>query len=694
MAYKPVKVPQKEISSVDITSAAGGLYTGGDQNAPVNCFVKSKDSELTHDGYLIPRRKLIPILPDTVGVAYQKFPVLWEGLLYIFTVDDGKVKWTTLFGSEWTDCDGANDVTTNNGGMPKLIRVLDKVLIINGKNGDRLCFVDLTIADWPVVKYDPVADPTVVPTAALTNISSGALDIFYAYNYNGNIGMTELSPIATVSINRPRDMWQTGTAGSLELTRTGSIPANAQSWNVFIALASTTGTIQPSDMLMIAGGLDLGTDKFIDDGSLDINLGAVAPEVNSTEGPRVDQGIVEDGTPVLFADQDNLYNIWIGGGGQYALDFSTNNGGYRAEPQRGTNYYPTTIVGFRTGQGVPALTVLYSNTEGLSKQAVLQQQTVNYGNASFTVWGVTEQHYGAAGVAAPNSAINYNGKLLFLSTAGFMSMETQPTVQNVLSTHGVDRPIRDFVKSIKNSAMPSVIGAGWDNKYMWLVPSLGFDDPQQILVLDTNSKGVEENGAWYTLNIKAQWIGTISPPDGPAFVYVSQGNKTFMLTEGSSTFDVVGGVNVPFSTSARGALTGVSGVAHNTWMADVQAMFYVLGLVGGMWIGVTYRNLNGRLKTKRKFIQGPSFNPSAAGGYGDPGWIYAYGPMVPGYAGTPYIDDSAVSVSSKDVRVPVRIDDIHNEAQWFYSTEVGYNDFKFKAVSYEGINLGVRPDLQ
>lgn len=694
MITKPVKVPQKEISSVDVPNFAGGLYLQGDQNGPVNSFVRSKDCELTTDGYMTQRRRLVPFLPDTVEAGYQKAPMLWEGELYYFTADDGKAKWCQIGDLTWTDCDGDNEVTTLNGGMPKFIRVLDKVLIINGKNGDKLAYIDLALPDFPVVKYELVDNPTTAPTAALTNLAAGDFDIYYAFSYLGNIGETELSPILTTSINRTRDQWTTGTPGAYTLTRTGTIPTGAQYWQVYIAIASTAGSIQPSDMLLIAGKLDLNTDKFTDDGTLDINLGSPAPLANSTDGPRVDQGIVEDGTPILFADQDNLYNIWIGGGGQYALDFSTSNGGYRAEPQKGTNYYPTTIIGFRTGQGVPALTVLYSNTEGLSKQAVLQQQVVNYGESSFTVWGVTEQHYGAAGVAAPNSAINYNGKLLFLSTAGFMSMETQPTIQNVLSTHGIDQPIKDLINSIKNSAMPSVVGAGWENKYMWLVPSLGFDTPQQILVLDTNNKGVEDNGAWYTLNIAAQWIGVISPQDSAAFVYITQGNKSYKLMESNSTFDVKNGVNVPFSTSARGTLIGMGGNAHNVWQADVQAMFYILGFIGTITVGVTYRGQNGKLKSKKKVYIGPEYTPSSAGGWGDPQWTYANFPQLPGWSAFPIIDDSQVAVGAKDVRIPVRIDDIHNEAQWWFSTGVGYNAFKLRVVSYEGINLGVRPDLQ
>jgi hypothetical protein len=471
MTYKPVPVPKQEISSVDVPNMAGGLYLQGAQNAPVNSFVSSKDVELTAVGYATNRRRLVPFLPDTEETSYQKAPILFNGQLYYFTLDAGKAKFCQYGDSTWVNCGGgSNSFTTLNGGFPKLIRVLDNILILNGKNGDKLAYIDLNTPGFPVIKYTLVTNPTLAPTDVLTNITSGAFHIYYAFTYSGAVGETELSPILDVSINRVRDQWQIGTAGSIKVTRTGSIPTGARYWNLYVALASTAGTVQPSDMLQLAVKLDLATTDFVDDGSLSINLGSVPPSANSTDGPRVSNGLVEDGNPILFQDEDNPYNIHIGGGGPNAMDFSVSNGGYRAEPEKGTNFYPTTIIGFRTGQGVPALTVLYSNTEGLSKQAVLQQQTVNYGDQSFTVWGVTEQHYGAAGVAAPNSAINYNGKLLFLSTDGFQSAETQPTIQNVLSIVPVSSPIDDYVRGIKNSAMPTVVGAGWNNKFMWLVP--------------------------------------------------------------------------------------------------------------------------------------------------------------------------------------------------------------------------------
>lgn len=695
MITKPAKIPERNVVSTDIVKFDGGLYMGGAENAPQNSMTDAKDVELDNDGYIIPRRKLTKFLPDTINTSYQKFPVLWKGEIYYFTADNGKIRYCQSEDSAWTDCGGDNDFVTNNGGMAKFLRVLDNVLILNGKNGDKLSFVSLNDIGFPVVKYDAVSDPVLAPTDVLTGLASGSFNVYYAFNYSGSVGETKLSPILTVSVDHTRDEWSTmDTPGSVEITRTGTVPDGAKYWNIYMAIAATSGTIQDSDMLLLAAKQDLSTTKFIDNGTLAINLGSVAPIANSTDGPRVDQGEIVDGNPILYADQDNPYAIWIGGGGPYAMDFSISNGGYKAEPEKGTNFYPTRIIGFRTGQGQPALTVLYSNTEGLSKQAVLAQQTVNYGDSSFTVWGVTEQHYGAAGLAAPNSAINYNGRLVFLSTDGVMSMETQPSIQNVLSTLDVSNPVNNLIRSIKNSAMDKVIGAGWGNKYMWLLPSYGFDTPQEIGVLDANNKGVGGQGAWYTLKIAADWIGVVSPFDSPAFVYISQGNKTYKLSEISTTFDLVESVAKPFSTSATGPMLPVSGAAHNSWQAAVQAVFNVMDLIGTVEVGINYRNKNGSLKTKSKIYEGPASAPSQAGGWGDTQWTYAKLPQIPGWRAFPYIYESSTSLNAENARIKVRINDIVNEWQWFIRTEIGYNNYKLRAASLEGIGLGIKPDLQ
>lgn len=686
---KPEKVPKKNITSIDVTGWSGGLFLNGEQMAEGNQFVSSSNVELSPNGRPRPRKSLQRWLPDTVETVYEIFPALVNGELYFFTADQNKLKYCQEGDSGWTDCTGDNTITTNNGGKTTFLRVLNSILVLNGSNGDRLCYIDLENIAFPVVKYTFVANPATAVSITPTGITnSGSYKIYYGWTYSSPTGETEISPILTYTINKPRDQWKEDGTEFLTITFPGSPPPGATYRNLYVALAANGGTIQPTDMLMLAGGLDLNQTSIVDSGTLAIDIGrGNPPSANSTEGPRVDHGIETNGRPVLFGDVDEPDNVWIGGDGEFARDFSSANGGFRSTPSKGTNYYPASVIGFRNGQGIPSLTILFSNTQGISKQATLEQQTINYGNQSFVVWGVTEQNYGAAGVASSYGVINYKGQLSFPSTDGMMSMDTQPQLQNVLATKDIDKNIKEYMRRVNVSALAEIVGTAWGNKFMWIIPAYGFPTPTEILIRD-----LDNNGAWYTLQIPAQWIGTVTPPDSPGFVYVCQGNKILKLYEAFGSVDYVDGAKT-FPTSVTGAMIGVND-AHNGYQAIVQAMFYMLDLIGDIYVGVTYRNQNGKLKTKEKLYHGPKYLRSSSGGWSDPEYVFNGAPTPATWQQSTHIDETSSSLIREDKRIPLNINDLASELQPFIRTPDGYSDYLWHSVSFEGENLGVKPDLR
>lgn len=693
---KPAKVPKRNIGSLDLNGWSGGLFLNGARLAEGNQFVSSKDIRLTQEGRISERYSLEKFLPDTEGTVYEVFPALWEGQLYFFVADNGKLKYCQIGDSGWTNCGGgSNDITTGQGGKPTFIRVLNSILLLNGGNGDKICYIDLETAGFPVVKYTAVDDPTSAVTAAATGITaSGDYKIYYGYTYSSATGETLLSPILEQAISKPRSNWDEDGSEYLTISRPdfGAEPAGATYWNLYIALAANGGSIQDSDMLMLAGGLDLNQESIIDNGTLAIDVGrGNPPTVNSTDGPRADNAIETNGRPVLYNVYDENGNptgeVFIGGDGEFALDFSSANGGFRSEPSKGTNYYPSSIIGFRNGQGIPSLTILFSNTQGLAKQATLEQQTINYGNQSFVVWGVTEQNYGAAGVASPYGVVNYKGQLMIPSTDGLLSADTQPQLQNIIQILNVDQDIDPLFKRINTSALPEIVGIGWANQFQFIVPTDGFTTPNKILVRD-----LENNGAYYTLDIPAQWIGVVSPPNSPAFVYICQGNKILKFSDTFGTVDYKGDGPETFSTSITGAMVGLND-AHNAYQAMVQAVFDVLDIVGTITVGVTYINQNGKVKTKEKTFVGPEYVKSSAGGWSDPGWVYN-GPPTPAWNDSTDIDEASSSLNRVDKRIKIPINDLVAAAQWYMRSADGYASFTLRTVSYEGENLGVKPDLR
>ena len=660
----------------------------GEHNAAPNQFVAGSNVELTATGSLTERKSLQQWLPDTEGTVYHVKSALVDGVLTHFVADNGRIRWTIAGSGIWTNCGGANTVTTGNGIKTTFLRTLDVLLILNGV--DKMKWVDLKTKN--VVASVFVPNPTSAPTGALTGLTTGAYNIYFGYTFSSATGETKLSPILTQSINKPRDNWKVDGTEYITLSRPAGNPTGAKTWNLYVALASNGGTINDTDMLMLAGGLDLNTLAFTDNGTLAIDIGRGTPPTdNSTDGARATHGIESSGRPILFGIKDDLGNdtgdILIGGDGEFANDFSASNGGFRAQPSKGTDYYPASVIGFRNGQGIPSITVLFSNTEGISKQATLEQQTINYGNQTFVVWGVTEQNYGAAGVASSYGVVNYNGALTFPTFDGMMSMDTQPQLQNVLATRRAADDLAGFFKSVNTNALGEIVGTGWENKLFYIVPAYGFPTPNQIAIKDNNN-----NGSWYTEDIEAQWIGTVSPPDSPAFVYICQGNKIMKLLDYFGTADYKGGAAKNFTTSATGSFLGVSD-ARNAFKSIVQGVFYIIDFIGEMTIGVNYVNENGRVKSKKKTIKGAKYQVSSSGGWSDPQYVYNGADAPAGWDAVAQIDEAASSLQKLTKRHKLPMDVLASEVQWWYQTPLGYNSYELKSVSYEGENLGVEPDL-
>lgn len=686
---KPVKVPERKITSIDVTDFSGGTNLNGEFSAKSNEITFGLNTISDEQGKLMQRYVLKRWLPSTTGNVYQVSANLYGGEIYYITADNGKIKYCTASSSAWTDCGGSNTFTA--GAVTTFIRVLDRVLILNGV--DKLAYVKLS--DKTVVKFTALANPVSPPAVTAAGIAtSGSFKIYYCTNFNSTVGQTAISPILSQTISKPRDMWKTDGSEYLNVARVNTPPAGATSWNLYASMSPAGGTIAASDMLLIAGGIDLSVTTFMDNGTLPIDLSrGTAPEYNSTDGPIAKYGTESEGRPILYGIKNDEYALLIGGDGDNAMDFSPNNGGYRAVLNKGTNYFPSSVIGFRNGQGIPSLTTLFSSTQGTSKQSILEQQTVTYGNYSFVVWAVTEQNYGAAGVSSPYAVVNYNGGLHFPTVNGFSTMDTEASLQNVLSIKQITGAVGEFVRSISTRSLGNIIGTAWDNKVYWTVPSAGNTVPNKILMYSMRDSG--EIGAFHILDIAAQWIGVVSPNDTASFVYVCQGNSTYKLQEGYITADEsASGVAVPFPVEAVGPFVSAT-PAHNSSMAVVQAVFYLEDFMGEVTIGVNYRNSSGTIVPKSKLVVGPTYSSSTNGNWSDVHILFnGTQPPLSWSDSTYSIGDDAIASQKISKRVPLPMNVISNEFQYFIKSDAGNNSWTLRSVSYEGQSIGVKGDLR
>ncbi len=130
-------------------------------------------------------------------------------------------------------------------------------------------------------------------------------------------------------------------------------------------------------------------------------------------------------------------------------------------------------------------------------------------------------------------------------------------------------------------------------------------------------------------------------------------------------------------------------------MSVVQVVFYLVDFIGAVEIGVTYRNENGRMKTKTKVIQGGVYSSSLSGGWDDPGYLYAGEPTeYSSWDEVPVISGEETSIKAdRRERLPLNV--VSNEMQWYISSGIDQpSAFLLRSVSYEGVAIGVKGDLR
>jgi hypothetical protein len=688
MAEQLSAMKEPNISSLDIVSFDGGIDQRGAANVRTNNYTKGRNVMVNEQGLATHRYGLQRWLPDTIGTVYQVFPLVKNGSLYYFVADNGKIRYCQEGDRDWTDC--AGDTVTTDGVVTTFIRRYDLILILNGE--DTLGYV--MVDDFTVHHSTKVDNPTTKPTLARKSLSSGSHNVYYAIAYNGEMGQTAISPISSIGNNKIRAQWAAGGGDGITITDPNTRPAGAESWNLYCA-TSISGTVpQASDMLPLKLGIDLNTTEFFDDGTLTINLSTgTAPEDNSTEGPKAAYGIIVDDYVILYGVKDDAYAFYISSGRPDKLSFSVSDGGFRHVGNQGTNYYPMSVIGYRSGRGVPSITVMYSNTEGLSKQTILEPQTVSYGNSSFLVWTETDQNYGAAGVSSPYGVVNYRGALRFPTYDGFAKLSTQASLQNVLLPERISDPIVNEIKSIKTENLPQIVGTAWANRIFWSVPSRGFDYNNEIIVADVSRRDTE---AWMVWDIPSQWLGVISPNDSAAFVYVCQDNHIFRLQESYVALDETSdGLTKAFPVELETALIGTD-TAHDGFYAVVQVVFYLLDFIGSVDLEINYRDYrSGKMRTHTKTVTNGEYAKSHIGGWSSPGYLFnqELPTKVLTWADVAKISDAGTARKNSRQVVFNLINVVTNELKAGVSVNLDKSAVVARSISFQGENLGISPGI-
>lgn len=688
----PVKVKGAAIvTPVQITSFAAGLDERGDYNIPPDALSYGRNVRVNSANNTTKRLSKERWLPDSVGFNSEVSTVYYGGEIIHFIADDGKVKYCRPGDSVWTDCGGTNTITTDPDVITTFLRVNDILFCMNGV--DELRYVVLSTLDITVFTF--VADPTAAITAVATGITaSGAFKVYYAYTYNSDGGgETAISPILSQAVSKSRSTWAADGTEYLTLTFNDTPPAGATSRNLYAAIALQGTTPVASDLAMLQSNIPLASASFVDNGSIGFNISFnTAPDTNSTAGIKAAAGTMAGNIPVLYGNPDSPYDLYFGGLTDDGVSFGANNGAQRLPLLKGTNYYPTSVIGFRNNQNIPNLLTLFSGTEGVSKQQIISLKTLSYGNTTIQYWGADDLNAGASAVYARYGVVSYLGQLLFPASNGITSIKTDPNLQNVLSPSIVSNQIANTYSTIKNASFNKIVGAPWNNLVAFAVPSRGYNYNNQLLIYDLTNK---EKPKWYIWDLVVDWIGAVSPPDADSFMYIRQGTHFFKLIDSYAAEDEESdGTHTPYPVTVETALVP-SSQARNSFFASSQAVVYVAGFVGTVNVEVTYIDKKGRVKSKRKAFTNGSVNFNVFGGWGNPRllWRSFNNRVINWSTPMPFSDesnDSGKIVKRLRIRLP---NPVVNEAKFKVWSELDNTSFDVVNCLIEAVNIGVIGDI-
>lgn len=688
---KPVQVKGAPITSSDFMSFASGLDERGDFNISPDAFSYGRNVSVNTANNATHRLSKQKWLPNSVGFNGEVAPIYYNGVLYYFIADDGKIRYCQDNDTAWTDCGGSNVVTTTAGIITTFLRINDILLVLNGT--DTLRYIKLS--DKTMVQFTHVADPTAAITAVAGGITaSGSYKVFYAYTYNSDGGgETAISPILSQAVSKSRSTWKSDGTEYLTLTFNDTPPAGATSRNLYAAIALQGTTPVASDLAMLQANIPTSVASFVDNGSIPFNIAYnTAPDTNSTTGIKASLGTLVGSTPLLYGDPDNPYDLNFGAITDTGISFGANNGAQRLPLLKGTNYYPTCAVGFRNNQGIPNLMVLFSSPSGISKQQIVSQKQLTYGNATVNYWGEDDLNAGASSTYGKYGAINYLGQLLFLASEGITSIKTDQRVLNMLTAELVSQQIKDTYASIKNANFNLVVSAGWNNLVCFTVPSQGYDYNNQILVYDLVNK---DRPKWYIWDLAADWIGTVSPPNHDSFLYIRQGNQFFKLVESYVAEDQnADGTSTAYPVEVDSLLKAFS-AGRNVFFAANQAVVYLANFIGTVTITVKYYDKKGNPHYKSKPFTNGTPGRNTLAGWGNPRLLWqSFNNRLLGWS-TPMPSANQSNTALKiNKRCRVKLPNpVINEAKITVSSDLDNTSFDLVGGNFEGVNVGVIGDI-
>lgn len=440
--------------------------------------------------------------------------------IHLLQVQNGTVYVSTNDGQSWAACTGG---TFTAGKKVHFVQANEYTYMYNG--WDNIIRYNGTTT---LQTYTSLASPSGV-SAVKTGLSGTTYTYRYRVSAVNDIGYTQASTALTVQVGDTRGSFD----ASNKVTFTWSAVSGAVRYDIYV------GQIAGEEVYLdsVEGN---ATVTYIDAGQAVEQITSVAPDTNTTQGPRVGDMELIGTRLYATADRDFPYRVWISGAGRYIGYFSSAYDATYIDLQKGGQFKPKKVEDYRDGKGTPLATVWCDSADGRGCvwQGTLENFTV--GDVTFPVPAFYKLP-GSRGTSAPDSVINVLNDYMYYNTQAFYNLGSRAQYLNLLSTDESSANIRPTMKLIRQSASHKIAAHFQDAKVYFSVP-YNSDDNSGTIVYDTERK------AWLPEAFDVGFERFFAYTDNDGFRHLlawKPGDS--QLTEISDDFR--GDYGVPFQTS-------------------------------------------------------------------------------------------------------------------------------------------------
>ncbi len=547
MNYEFPKVSTPKSLTIAIDDFSGGYNPSVEEaDAPQNVVIEARNTMIEQNGKWRPRYGTqhygAALTFPVTGAPNEGHDIVYNGTRYLPVIDNGTFKYSTDGGS-WTS------ITTDSLGAAiswsisvwtEMVQHRNRVYISNGV--DNLAYWDL--ATNQLVQFASLSAPT-GNTPTRNGLTAGSYTYYYRVSAVNTAGETAASTATNITVNRQRD----GFDSSNNITFTWGSVSGATRYNIYIGDSLGYEYYATS----------VNATSWVDDGSVALNDQIVAPQDNTTTGPKLTGMEVVDNR-VWGVALDGA--VWFSGAGSQSGIFSSFFGGGYTYIIRGSKETPTKVKAFRDGRGNPLPTVVTSTASGEGGAYHIQITTLTIGTTIITVPAVYRAT-GSVGSNATRGIIEALNSLWYPSIKGWTALGSQQNILNVLTPTPMSRAIMSDIRNLKQSDLANCTGIYYDDKLLWSV----------------NNGSTQNNEVWGISIFQDQkgrqrmsWIGRWSIGVRHFFTYTDSsgtthlmgvpysGTKLIEFTRAVSTYDT----GTPFPTLLRSGLVHW-GNTHTEW---------------------------------------------------------------------------------------------------------------------------------